>query len=64
MPDTKPTEPLDLSIFDNLDAPAGQLPAVAPAPQPPAVQPSGAVDPGLAAEPARHCLVFSRRPTA
>ena len=51
MPDTKPTEPLDLSIFDNLDAPAEQLPAVAPTPQPPATQPSTALDPRLAAEP-------------
>jgi uncharacterized protein YaaN involved in tellurite resistance len=57
MPDTKPTEPLDLSIFDNLDAPAGQVPAVAPTPQPPAVQASGALDPRLAAEPAPARLV-------
>ena len=57
MPDTKPTEPLDLSIFDNLDAPAGQLPAVAPTPQPPAMQPSTALDPRLAPEPAPARLV-------
>src|SRR5258708_15426017 len=35
MPDTKPTAPLDLSMFDNLDPPPGQalsVPAVAPPP--------------------------------
>ena len=57
MPDTKPTEPLDLSIFDNLDAPAGQLPAVASTPQLPATQPSTAVDPRLAPKPAPARLV-------
>ena len=43
MPDTKPTEPLDLSIFDNLDAPAGHVPAV-----PPVAHPPVAADPRLA----------------
>src|SRR5258708_16354872 len=47
MPDTKPTAPLDLSMFDNLDPPPGQalsVPAVA--------QPPVAGDPRLVAEPA------------
>ena len=35
MPDTKPTAPLDLSIFDNLDAPSGQALTVPPTAQPP-----------------------------
>src|SRR5260221_7228690 len=52
MPDTKPTAPLDLSMFDNLDPPPGQalsVPAVA--------QPPVAVDPRLVAEPAPERLV-------
>src|SRR5260370_23571296 len=52
MPDTKPTAPLDLSMFDNLDPPPGQAlsgPAVA--------QPPVAVDPRLVAEPAPERLV-------
>jgi uncharacterized protein YaaN involved in tellurite resistance len=60
MPDTKPGEPLDLSIFDNLDTPKGQTltapPAqpltVAPAPSLPAAQ-----DPRLAPSPAPERLV-------
>src|SRR5258708_27334889 len=47
MPDTKPTAPLDLSMFDNLDPPPGQalsVPAVA--------QPPVAVDPPAVASPA------------
>jgi uncharacterized protein YaaN involved in tellurite resistance len=60
MPDTKPGEPLDLSLFDNLDAPKGQTlmapPAqpltVAPAPSLPAAQ-----DPRLAPSPAPERLV-------
>jgi len=60
MPDTKPGEPLDLSIFDNLDTPKGQtLTAsaaqpltVAPAPALPAAQ-----DPRLAPSPAPERLV-------
>jgi uncharacterized protein YaaN involved in tellurite resistance len=60
MPDTKPGEPLDLSLFDNLDAPKGQTltapPAqpltVAPAPALPAAQ-----DPRLSPSPAPERLV-------
>jgi uncharacterized protein YaaN involved in tellurite resistance len=52
MPDTKPTAPLDLSIFDNLDPPPGHLPAVPPQTQPPVV-----ADPRLAAEPVPERLV-------
>jgi uncharacterized protein YaaN involved in tellurite resistance len=52
MPDTKPTAPLDLSAFDNLDAPPAHLPAVASAAQPPM-----AADPRLAPEPAPERLV-------
>jgi uncharacterized protein YaaN involved in tellurite resistance len=52
MPDTKPTEPLDLSIFDNLDAPAAHVPAVSPVVQPPV-----AADARLAPEPAPERLV-------
>ena len=52
MPDTKPTAPLDLSIFDNLDPPPGHLPAVPPPAQPPVV-----ADPRLAAEPVPERLV-------
>jgi hypothetical protein len=33
MADTKPTTPLDLSAFDNLETPPAQLPAVASAAQ-------------------------------
>src|SRR5260370_21250878 len=47
MPDTKPTAPLDLSMFDNLDPPPGQalsVPAVA--------QPPVAGGPPLVGEPA------------
>jgi uncharacterized protein YaaN involved in tellurite resistance len=52
MPDTKPTAPLDLSIFDDLEASPGQLPAA-----PPAAQPPVAADPRLAPEPAPERLV-------
>jgi uncharacterized protein YaaN involved in tellurite resistance len=52
MPDPKPNAPLDLSIFDNLDAPPAQALTVAPVPQPPAV-----VDSRLAAEPQPERLV-------
>jgi uncharacterized protein YaaN involved in tellurite resistance len=55
MPDIKPTAPLDLSIFDNLDtspAPAAAVPAVAPQPAVPAT-----TDPRLAPEPAPERLV-------
>jgi uncharacterized protein YaaN involved in tellurite resistance len=52
MPDTKPTAPLDLSVFDNLDPPPGHLPAVHPAAQVPA-----AADPRLVPEPAPERLV-------
>jgi uncharacterized protein YaaN involved in tellurite resistance len=52
MPDTKPTAPLDLSLFDNLDAPPGQALAVPPPAQPPVV-----ADARLAPEPAPERLV-------
>ncbi len=52
MPDTKPTEPLDLAIFDNLDTPTDHALTVPPAPQPPV-----AADPRLVAEPAPPRLV-------
>jgi uncharacterized protein YaaN involved in tellurite resistance len=52
MPDPKPNAPLDLSIFDNLDAPPAQALTVAPVPQPPAV-----VDSRLAPEPQPERLV-------
>jgi uncharacterized protein YaaN involved in tellurite resistance len=53
MPDTKPTAPLDLSIFDNLDSPpAAQALTVSPAAPPPAVS-----DPRLAPEPKLERLV-------
>jgi uncharacterized protein YaaN involved in tellurite resistance len=52
MPDTKPTAPLDLSAFDNLEAPPAQLPAIASA-----AQPLAAADPRLAPEPAPERLV-------
>jgi uncharacterized protein YaaN involved in tellurite resistance len=60
MPDTKPGQPLDLSIFDNLDTPKGQTltaqPAqpltIAPAPSQPAAQ-----DPRLAPAPVPERLV-------
>jgi uncharacterized protein YaaN involved in tellurite resistance len=55
MPDTKPTAPLDLSIFDDLDAPPSPVATVAP------VAPTGSVpavaDPRLVAEPAPERLV-------
>ena len=61
MPDTKPSEPLDLSIFDNLDAPPkGQTLTVPPA-QPVTVAPvpslPAAQDPRLAPAPAPERLV-------
>jgi uncharacterized protein YaaN involved in tellurite resistance len=52
MPDNKPTAPLDLSVFDNLDPPPAHLPAVAPV-----TQPLAAVDPRLAPEPTPERLV-------
>jgi uncharacterized protein YaaN involved in tellurite resistance len=52
MPDTKPTAPLDLSIFDNLDTPSGQALVV-----PPTAQPPVAADPRLAPELAPERLV-------
>jgi len=52
MPDTRPTAPLDLSIFDNLDPAPGHLPAVTPAPPSPM-----AADPRLAPEPEPERLV-------
>ena len=48
MADTKPTAPLDLSLFDNLDAP----PAHRHCRLPPVAQPPVAADARLAAEPA------------
>jgi len=60
MPDTKPGEPLDLSIFDNLDTPKGQT-LTAPPAQPLAVAPApslpAAQDPRLAPSPAPERLV-------
>jgi uncharacterized protein YaaN involved in tellurite resistance len=60
MPDTKPGEPLDLSIFDNLDTPKGQT-LTAPPPQPLGVAPApslpAAQDPRLAPSPAPERLV-------
>jgi uncharacterized protein YaaN involved in tellurite resistance len=52
MPETKPTAPLDLSVFDNLDAPPAHLPAVPVTGQLPAV-----ADQRLAPEPAPERLV-------
>jgi uncharacterized protein YaaN involved in tellurite resistance len=52
MPDNKPTAPLDLSVFDNLEPPPGQVPSVPPAPQP-----LTTADPRLVAEPAPERLV-------
>lgn len=52
MPNNKPAAPLDLSIFDNLNSPAGQVPTVAPAPQSLAT-----ADPRLVPEPAPERLV-------
>jgi uncharacterized protein YaaN involved in tellurite resistance len=52
MPDTKPTAPLDLSAFDNLESPPGHLPAI-----PTTAQPLVAADPRLAPEPAPERLV-------
>jgi uncharacterized protein YaaN involved in tellurite resistance len=52
MPDMKPTAPLDLSVFDNIESPPAQLPAV-----PPVTQPLMAQDPRLAPEPAPERLV-------
>jgi uncharacterized protein YaaN involved in tellurite resistance len=52
MPDNKPTAPLDLSTFDNLDSPPAHLPAVPVSGQLPTV-----ADPRLAVEPARERLV-------
>jgi len=52
MPDNKPTAPLDLSVFDNLDPSPGQVPAVAPE-----ARPLTTTDPRLMAEPAPERLV-------
>ena len=52
MPDTKPTAPLDLSAFDNLDPHPGNLPAV-----PSVAQPLVAADPRLVPEPVPERLV-------
>jgi uncharacterized protein YaaN involved in tellurite resistance len=52
MPDSKPTAPLDLSIFDNLDPPPGHALTV-----PAAAQPPMAADARLAPEPAPERLV-------
>jgi len=52
MPDTKPTAPLDLSAFDNLDAPPAHLPAVSAPKRPPV-----AADPRLTPEPVPERLV-------
>jgi uncharacterized protein YaaN involved in tellurite resistance len=52
MADTKPTAPLDLSAFDNLESPPAHLPAIAAA-----AQPLVAADPRLAPEPAPERLV-------
>ncbi|MCG2632669.1 toxic anion resistance protein [Bradyrhizobium sp. WYCCWR 13023] len=52
MPDSKPAAPLDLSVFDNLDSSPGQVPAVAPVPQP-----LTTTDPRLMPEPAPERLV-------
>ena len=52
MPDTKPTAPLDLATFDNLDAPAGQA-----LPAPPAAQLPVPSDSRLAPQPAPERLV-------
>lgn len=52
MPDIKPTAPLDLSVFDNLEPAPAQLPAV-----PSAAQPPMAMDPRLAPEPSPERLV-------
>ena len=52
MSDNKPTAPLDLSVFDSLDPPPSQLPAV-----PPIAQPLVAADPRLVPEPVPERLV-------
>jgi hypothetical protein len=52
MPETKPTAPLDLSVFDNLDPPPGPLPAT-----PEVANLPVAADPRLAPEPAPERLV-------
>jgi hypothetical protein len=46
MPDTRPTAPLDLSMFNNLDSPPGQALMV-----PPVATPPVAADPRLAPQP-------------
>jgi len=60
MPDAKPSEPLDLSMFDNLDAPKGQTLTGPPA-QPLTVAPTAslpaAADPRLGPAPAPERLV-------
>src|SRR5579859_7883904 len=60
MPDTRPGAPLDLSIFDNLETPAGQA-LVAPPEQPLTVAPAASLpataDPRLAATPVPERLV-------
>ena len=52
MPDTKPTAPLDLSAFDNLDPHLGNLPTI-----PSVAQPLVAADPRLVPEPMPERLV-------
>jgi uncharacterized protein YaaN involved in tellurite resistance len=52
MPDTKPTAPLDLSAFDNLDPHPGNVPTV-----PSVAQPLVAADPRLVPEPVPERLV-------
>jgi uncharacterized protein YaaN involved in tellurite resistance len=52
MPDTKPTAPLDLAIFDNLDAPPGSA-----LPAPPVAQPPAVADTRLEPQPAPERLV-------
>lgn len=60
MPDTRPGAPLDLSIFDDLESPPAQAPAVSP-PQPLATPPAASLpataDPRLAPAPAPERLV-------
>jgi uncharacterized protein YaaN involved in tellurite resistance len=53
MPDTKPTAPLDLSIFDNLDSPPPAQALTVPS----AAQPPAMTDPRLAPEPKQERLV-------
>lgn len=60
MPDTKPSAPLDLSLFDNLDQPAGQTKVASPQQPlmvPPAPSLPAAADPRLAPAPVPERLV-------